>query len=884
MTKRGMMDQFMDIKGEHPDTILFFRMGDFYELFHEDAVIGSEVLGLALTSRDKKADKPIQMAGFPWHALEDNLRVMLKAGHKVTVAEQEQELREGAKLLERIVTRVYTPGSLYEESLLGTDERSLLVSVTLGKSALGIGIVDASTGQAWASNLKGEDRFARALDEIMRWRPTEIVVSPQDAEDTALCALFSHLDNVLISQHRASEIKRRKRLEKVLKVADLGHLDLDDSPLALAAAGLAADYLATMHIADEIPLRNIEVIDEAGHLVLDQTTLKNLELTSTLAGEFEGSLLSTMNACRSSMGRRLLKTWILRPLCNLEAISARHEAVGSLSRSARRLDGLREALHGLRDMERLATQLAYNRSNGRDLIAVCDALERMPAIINLCNETENPLLGHLSHELDALTDLAEDIRRTLVDEPPLSIRDGKLIRSGLHSNIDELRDTSASGHSWFSDLESKLRTELEIPSLKVRMNRQIGWFIEVTKLNESKVPEEWRRKQQMTNGSRYVTDELSQRDDLLLTADTKVKELEYREFTSLRERCRIHAQALANIAGRVAAIDVLQCFASIARSRSWTRPELTDGHHLKAEGARHPALEMQSGFVPNDIQLQKKRNFLLITGPNMGGKSTYLRTTALLTILAQTGSFVPAKKARIGLVDRIFTRVGASDDLRRGRSTFMMEMIEVAHILRRATSQSLVLLDEIGRGTSTFDGLSIAWSVTEDICKRIGARTLFATHYHQLIGLEGEVEGLVNVHVQVAQADGELRFLHTVADGPCDDSYGVQVAALAGLPRPVVERASDLLAFLEQQAHGAKAGESGTPSARAEGQSSLMGYFAAAALTQRNGNAQSVAQISSEEKETLAYLSKIDADELSPRQAHEELYRLKKLLGGTFDV
>ena len=884
MTKRGMMDQFMDIKKEHPDTILFFRMGDFYELFHEDAVIGSEVLGLALTSRDKKADKPIQMAGFPWHGLEDNIRGMLKAGHKVTVAEQEQELREGAKLLERIVTRVYTPGSLYEESLLGTDERSLLVSVTLGKSALGIGIVDASTGQAWASNLNGDDRFARALDEIMRWRPTEIVVSPQDAEDTELCALFSHLDNVLVSQHRASENKRRKRLEKVLKVADLGHLDLDDSPLALAAAGLAADYLATMHIADEVPLRDIEVIDEAGHLVLDQTTLKNLELTSTLAGEFEGSLLSTMNACRSSMGRRLLKTWILRPLCNLEAISARHEAVGSLSRSARRLDALREALRGLRDMERLATQLAYNRSNGRDLIAVCDALERMPAIINICNETGNPLLEHLSHELDALNELAEDIRRTLVDEPPLSIRDGNLIRSGLHSAIDELHETSASGHSWFSDLESKLRTELEIPSLKVRMNRQIGWFIEVTKLNEARVPEEWRRKQQMTNGSRYVTEELAQRDDLLLTADTKVKELEYREFTSLRERCRIHAQELATLAGRVAAIDVLQCFASIARSRSWTRPELTEGHHLKAEGARHPALEMQSGFVPNDIQLQKKRNFLLITGPNMGGKSTYLRTTALLTILAQSGSFVPAKKARIGLVDRIFTRVGASDDLRRGRSTFMMEMIEVAHILRRATSQSLVLLDEIGRGTSTFDGLSIAWSVTEDICKRIGARTLFATHYHQLIGLEGEVEGLVNVHVQVAQADGELRFLHTVADGPCDDSYGVQVAALAGLPRPVVERASDLLAFLEHQAHGAKAGESGTPSARAEGQSSLMGYFAAAAMTQKNGTPQSVPSISSEEKETLNYLSNIDVDELTPRQAHDAIYRLKKLLGGASDV
>ena len=884
MAKRGMMDQFMDIKEEHPDTILFFRMGDFYELFHEDAVVGSEVLGLALTSRDKKAAKPIQMAGFPWHALEDNIRVMLKAGHKVTVAEQEQELREGAKLLERIVTRVYTPGSLYEESLLGTDERSLLVSVTLGKDVLGLGIFDASTGQAWASNLEGDDRFARALDEIMRWKPTEIVVSPKDAEDDSLCALFSHLDGVLISQHRASDSKRRNRLEKVLKVADLGHLDLDDAPLALAAAGLAADYLATMHIADEVPIRDIEVIDEAGHLVLDQTTLRNLELTSTLAGEFEGSLLASLNACRSAMGRRLLKTWILRPLCNLEAIHARHEAVGSLSRSARRLDAIREALRGLRDMERLATQLAYNRSNGRDLMAVSDALERMPAIINLCQETENPLLSHLSSDLDCLSEMAEDIRRTLVDEPPLSIRDGGLVRAGLNQSIDELRDTSATGHSWFKNLELQLRTELEIPSLKVRMNRQIGWFIEVTKSNENKVPDEWRRKQQMTNGSRYITTELAERDDLLLTADTKVKELEYREFIALRERCKVNAQTLANIAGRVAAIDVLQCFASIARTRSWTRPELTDGHHLKADGARHPTLETQSGFVPNDIHLQKKRNFLLITGPNMGGKSTYLRTTALLTILAQCGSFVPAKKAKIGLVDRIFTRVGASDDLRRGRSTFMMEMIEVAHILRRATSQSLVLLDEIGRGTSTFDGLSIAWSVTEDICRRIGSRTLFATHYHQLIGLEGEVDGLVNVHVQVAQSDGELRFMHTVADGPCDDSYGVQVAALAGLPRAVVERASDLLAFLEQQADGAKAGETGTPSARAQGQSSLMGYFAAAAMNQTHPSSPSTPSILPEQQKTLEYLSQIDADELSPRQAHDVLYRLKKLLGGETNV
>jgi DNA mismatch repair protein MutS len=882
MSKRGMMDQFDEIKSSHPDTILFFRMGDFYELFHDDAEIASEILGLALTSRDKKAQDPIRMAGFPWHALEDNIRGMLKAGHKVCVAEQEEELREGAKILERTVSRIYTPGSLYEESLLGTDDRSLLIAICLGSDSLGMGVVDASTGQAWASTCHGVDRFAKALDEVLRWNPSEIVISPSDAEDNTLCAMFSHLDGVAISQHRASEAKRRQCLTKVLNVADLGHLDLDDAPLAIAAAGLAADYLSTMHITDEVPLRDVEIIEEEGHLVLDQTTLRNLELTSTLTGEYEGSLLSSLNRCRTAMGRRLLKTWILRPLADVDSISARHDAVAALTRSSKRLDSLREALKGLRDMERLATQLAYNRSNGRDLLATAIALERMPAVINLCKETDNELLSHLSHELDVLSDMGENIRHTLVDHPPLGLKDGGLIRSGIDSEIDELRETAESGHSWFRDLETSLRGELEIPSLKVKMNRQIGWFIEVTKTHEDKVPEQWRRKQQMTNGSRYITDELARRDDLLLTASGRVKELEYRMFTSLREQCRTHVVTLANIAARVASIDVLQCFADVARSRAWTRPEMTEGDHLKAEGARHPVLETQNGFVPNDIHLNAKRRFLLITGPNMGGKSTYLRTTALLSILAQSGSFVPCKKAKLGLVDRVFTRVGASDDLRRGRSTFMMEMIEVAHILRRATSRSLVLLDEIGRGTSTFDGLSIAWSVTEDICNRIGSRTLFATHYHQLVGLEDEVKGLVNVHVQVAQTDGELKFLHTVADGPCDDSYGVQVAALAGLPREVVERASDLLNFLESQARGAKAGESGAPASRDSGQASLMGYFAAAAMGHSASQTVEVQQISLEpgQQAVLDYLSTINADDMSPRQAQDALYRLKKMLGG----
>ena len=440
------MDQFDEIKSSHPDSILFFRMGDFYELFHDDAEIASEVLGLTLTARDKKAAKPTRMAGFPWHALEENIRGMLKAGHKVCVAEQEDELREGAIILESTVSIIYTPGSLYEESLLGTDERSLLIAICLSSDSLGMGVVDASTGQAWASTCHGADRFAKALDEVLRWNPSEIVISPADAEDNTLCAMFSHLDGITISQHKASEAKRRQRLTKVLKVADLGHLDLDDAPLAIAAAGLAADYLSTMHITDDVPLRDVEIIEEEGHLVLDQTTLRNLELTSTLTGEYEGSLLSSLNRCRTAMGRRLLKTWILRPLADIDAISARHDAVAALTRSSRRLDALREALKGLRDMERLATQLAYNRSNGRDLLATAIALERMPAVINLCKEVDNQLLSHLSLDLDSLSDLGEEIRRTLVDEPPLGLKDGGLIRSGINDEIDELRETADSGH------------------------------------------------------------------------------------------------------------------------------------------------------------------------------------------------------------------------------------------------------------------------------------------------------------------------------------------------------------------------------------------------------------------------------------------------------
>lgn len=870
------MDQFMEIKHEHPGTILFFRMGDFYELFHEDAEIAAPVLGLALTSRDKNAENPIPMAGFPWHALEDNLKTMLKSGFKVTVAEQEQELREGAKLLERVVTRIYTPGSLYEESLLSTNDRSVLSSIVLAKSSLSMAVIDSSTGESWASTWNDNERFSSLEDELLRWNPAEIIISPKDAENDDLCAIFANLGDCVISQHNVNKKRRIERLESILEVSDLGHLDLDNSPLSIEAAGFAADYLAEVHFKDNIPIRDLQIVEETGHLVVDQTTLRNLEITSTLSGEYEGSLISSMNFCRTAMGRRLMKTWLLRPLCQLDAIELRHNAVKTLKSSSKRLDMLRQSLAGLRDLERLSTQLAYNRSNARDLLATALALERMPAIMQLCSETNDLLLSHLSEDLTCLSQMAEDIIRTLKDELPLSLRDGGIIRDGVNSELDDLRVISSKGYEWFKELESKLRKELEIPSLKVRTNRQIGWFIEVTNSHLEKVPESWIRKQQMTNGSRFTTEEIVERDDLLMTADSKIKQLEYTLFQNLRDKCRIESVRLANIAGKVAAIDVLQCFATVARKRNWNKPKMVNDSTISIKQSRHPVLEQNHGFVANDITMDKKNRFLLITGPNMGGKSTYLRTAALLSILAQSGSYVPAESAKLGLVDRVFTRVGASDDLKRGRSTFMMEMIEVAHILRKATSNSLVLLDEIGRGTSTFDGLSIAWSVTEDICNRIQCRTLFATHYHQLVGLEGDIEILKNIHVQVSHVDGKLKFLHTIAEGPCDESYGIQVAALAGLPRSVVERATDLLQFLEKQAYGAKAGDSSSPTARDLGQTSLMSYFAAASLAKSQGEQKLT---SLEDTELFKFLNHLDLDEMSPKDAMDALYEAKSLLG-----
>ena len=892
MAKRSMLDQFAEIKSQHPDTVLFFRMGDFYEMFYDDAVVASEVLGITLTSRDKSADEPVPMAGVPWHSVESYLQGMLRAGHKVTLCEQEEELRPGSKILERVVTRVYTPGSLYEEDLIGEDGSSLLAGLISRGDGIGLAILDSSTGRAWLQEHSGPGRYERVRDELQRWSPSELVLGRREAESEESRALLSSLDRVTMSVHEGGKEQHLQVVKDHLELVDLGSVDLDRRPLAMEACGLTAGYLTKLHLVDVVPLREVHFDADDGHLVLDQTTLRNLELTHTLAGEKDGSLLQAIDCTRTWMGRRQLKEWILRPLTDSEKIASRQSAVASLIRAPRRLDNIRESLKSMRDLERLSTRLAYGRANARDLVAVSDCLERMPRLQGLLSEGDSELLHQCAEGLSDLDPLMHHIASRVVEDPPMTIRDGGIFQDGVNEQLDDLRQKAGEGTDWLKGFESRERERLDIPSLKVKQNRQFGFFIEVTKSHLDKIPDEYRRRQTMTNAERFTTEELKEWEEVILTADDRSKALEHELFLGLRKEVASNASKLSELGRKVASADVLSAFAKHARKHSWNRPDIKHDSTMEIVAGRHPVLEGDGRFVPNDISFDKRRKFLLLTGPNMGGKSTYLRQTALITILAQAGSFVPAEKARIGIVDRVFTRVGAHDDLRRGRSTFMMEMIEVAHILRRATPRSLILLDEVGRGTSTFDGLAIAWSVTEDISTRVAARTLFATHYHQLVGLANEIEGLVNIHVQVADVKGEIRFLHTVAEGPCDDSYGVQVAALAGLPSGVVERARDLLIFLEGQAQGARAGSEGTPDTRESGQSSIYGWMLGngdkpPATNQPILNEEPTKEIVVQEdpvlREIAERLESLDPDILTPREALEALYAMRAALNNTLD-
>lgn len=896
----GMMDQYHALREQHPDTVLFFRMGDFYELFGDDASTYGPKLGLTVTTRDRNSDHPMAMAGFPWHALEGQVRKLLAQGHKVTVADQEQELRPGEKILQRVVTRVYTPGSLYEADLLADDAIASLAVIIQRGDHVGVAVLDPSTGGVVASTHVGASRWESALDDMLRGEAVELVVRTQLAQQPEVRWLLEQLDDVALSVHDLPSAACLQALRTALGGVDPGHLDLDEQPMALEAAGLGADYLRSLRLADEVTLRDVVLAEEATTMRLDSTTLRNLEVLHTLSGDRSGGLVSAVDRTQTAMGGRRLRAWLLRPLLDRVAIAERHAAVGALVRAPRRLRDLRAALAPMRDLERLSTRLAYGTADARDLVAIADVLERAAPIEAAWSDHADPLLARTASGLASLATLAARVRSELIDTPPASVREGGMFRDGGHPRLDAHRAEVAKGEQWLAELEAAERLRLGIPSLKVRLHKALGYCIEVTRTHFDKVPEEYVRRQSMAASARYTTDDLQHWESIILEADGAGQQLEHTLFLELRDAVATHVSDLTAIAGRLATLDVLASFAEVARRGDWCRPELSDDpSRFDLVAASHPVLATQPGFVPNDVRFTADRRLVLVTGPNMGGKSTFLRQAALVAILAQAGAYVPAKRARIGLVDRVFTRVGAHDDLRRGRSTFMVEMLEVAHILRRATPRSLILLDEVGRGTSTFDGLSIAWAVVEDLATRVAARTLFATHYHQLVGLEDEIPGVANVHVQVAHDDGDLTFLHTVADGPSDDSYGVHVAALAGLPGQVVERARDLLEFLERQAHGAKAGEAGQPAAREVGQRSLFGYAerapsagptsapagdTASAGTEVLDPATVRPELAPAQAAALTRLAETDPDLLTPREALDLLYQLQADLRGRHDL
>ena len=842
-TVTPMMRQFLSAKAEHPDALLLFRMGDFYETFYEDAVEASRILELTLTSRNKKDDDPIPMAGVPHHALAAYLPRLIEAGKKVAICEQLEDPKIAKGIVKRAVVRVITPGVVLDENILDRRTHNYLTAIARAPRGTEVGLcwIDVSTGDRRGATLPD---LAQALDELGRVEPREVLDA---ADDDAL-------------DHAVRFAVAGVTVSRVPATADRS------TPLA-SAVGMAADYIGDTQKSNTVLLRDLEVVELARTLRVGPATVRNLELVRTLAdGRRKGSLLALLDHTRTAMGSRRLKQWILYPLCELAPIRRRHDIVGALVDDPMTRGLLRDALDGVYDLERLVGRVSAGSATPRDLIALADSLERLPELAATLTANGHPALVALAARLDPVPDATAEIRRALVDEPPATLKDGGVIREGFDPDLDELIQIARDGKTWFADYAQRLRDASGINSLKIKFNNVFGYFIEVTRANLEHVPATWLRKQTLANAERYYTPELKDREEKILGADERRLALEQGFFDALRGRIATWGARIQATAAEVAAVDVLATLAEVAQRNGYTRPDMVAPPIIDIRGGRHAVIEalLPAGeFVPNDIALDGDgARMVIITGPNMAGKSTVMRQVALIALLAQMGSFVPADAATIGLVDRIFTRVGASDDLSRGQSTFMVEMTETARILAEATRQSLVVLDEIGRGTSTFDGVSIAWSVAEHLHDTIGARTLFATHYHELTELALTRDGVANMSIAVKEWKEEIVFLRRLVPGGTNRSYGIQVARLAGLPRPVIGRAREVLANLEANALDP---DSRPKLARGKGKARSdqwqLDLFAPPASPSR----------------LLEALAEVDPEGLTPRSALDLIFELKAL-------
>jgi DNA mismatch repair protein MutS len=873
------MRQYLDAKQQHRDAILMFRMGDFYEIFYEDALVAARALELTLTSRSKDANGGgIPMCGVPFHAVDGYIARLVKRGFRVAICDQVEDPRTAKGVVKREVVRVVSPGTLTDVNYLDAREPAFLMAVapqyrSMGVpgspriDTVGVALLDLSTGEFSAAEYTGADGMQALADELAVLKPREILVPGHDDGSGGTIPLIaaSGLPTTPIDAWTFEVDSARRTLLDQLRAGGLEGFGLDAHPAAVAAAGALVHHLRSTQKVDLAHVRSIAYRQRADALLIDPTTLKHLEILEGSEGGRDGSLLDELDRTVTSVGSRLLRSWLLRPLVLLEPIRDRLDAVEELAFRTTERGKFRDAIKAVQDLERLVARAALGTAGPRDLVGLKHSLGVVPRVRTLLAELQAPLVCSVLAALDDLPDIRGLIESTLIDEPPALARDGGFARDGVDRELDELRTISRSGKQVIAEMEERERARTGIASLKVRYNRVFGYYIEISKSNLHAVPPDYHRKQTIAGGERYITPALKEYEEKVLGADERILERELAIFERLRTAVGAEAPRIQATARALATLDVLAALAEDAAVNNYIKPHIHDGDELAVVDARHPVVErrMANGdaFVPNDITLNSGTcQLIILTGPNMGGKSTYLRQTALLCLMAQVGSFVPARSAKVPLVDRIYARVGASDNIARGHSTFMVEMQETANILHTATSRSLVVLDEIGRGTATFDGLSIAWAVAEFLATnaKVRPKTLFATHYHELTDLADATPGVVNLHVAAREWKDGIIFLRKIVPGRSDRSYGIQVARLAGLPLTVIDRAREILTALERDelTRGGRPSVSGT---RSDPQRQL-GLF----------------QAPTPDDELRRKLSAIDVDHMTPMEALALLAELKK--------
>lgn len=862
-----MMTQYFQIKNQYDDAILFFRLGDFYEMFFEDAKIASQELDLVLTGRDCGQEERAPMCGVPFHSADSYIAKLVSRGYKVAICEQMEDPATVKGLVKRDVIRIITPGTVIESSMLEDGSNNYLCSVYYGEKDLGVCFADISTGEFHITSLQGEDMENKLVNQLSTYSPKEIIINNKALDLNSLQnfakrinASVEILDDSVFDFESASSL-----IIETLDKDEISSLSIGHSKSCVSALGAVISYLKETQKKNEIEVPSeIDFYDEEQYMNLDISARRNLELTkSMMTGDKKHSLLWVIDLTKTAMGKRMIKSWLERPLMSITKITKRQNAVGELADSPMLRDSVRDALTGINDIERLMTRIAYGTANAKELKSLQATIEKMPCLKSALSHTSSGLLKEIYSHIDLLEDVRELIDNSIVDEPPFSVREGGMIKAGYNDELDALKSIMTDGAGVIASIENEQRELTGIPKLKVGYNRVFGYYIEVSNSYKEMVPETYIRKQTLTNCERFITQELKDLEGKIIGAKDRSIALEYEIFSSVRDTISAEVKRIQSTAKALAVLDVLASFAQVAVNNNYVCPVISNDGVIEIKDGRHPVVEaLLAGapFVPNDTLLDLEDNRCsIITGPNMAGKSTYMRQIALITLMAQIGSFVPAKSAKISIVDAIFTRVGASDDLATGQSTFMVEMNEVAEILKNATSSSLIILDEIGRGTSTFDGMSIARAVLEYVCKKrtLGAKALFATHYHELTDMEGLLDGVKNYSVAVKKRGDDITFLRRIVRGGADQSFGIEVAKLAGVPDAVVKRAKVILKELEKNA--VKIEFKAEESVIEEEENEIQYNFTA------NGK-----------DEILEILKTVDVNTLTPIEAMQTLYDLKK--------